>query len=248
MIYFKMHLEYAVTMTVRPKKMPYTALVIGDQTPKRPRPALDVADLADDGAMADDEATPKKEKQKKKPKPAGKAKAPQAPPKSPKPEPKPTSHAGAAGGGGAKGDASPPRRPEGGSAFPDSKFLARNDIEDSLPGIIQAKIDQSNGIDKGVCAWCLFGPNGPHDRQVGRQAPCGRAHMGPVDRKPPLCIAACKTPGLEGPLYLINNKKLWTASLSGHSAAEAKPKAKPTGGRKSTPAPSEDDDDDDDNP
>ena len=159
LIYFKMHLEYAVTMTVRPEKMPYSALMIGDQTPKRPRLALDVADLADDGAMADDEATPKKEK-KKKPKPAGKAKAPQAPPKSPKLEPKPTPHAGAAGGGGAKGDAPPPRRFEGGSAFPDNKPIARNDIDDSLLGIIQAKMDQSNGIDKGACAWCLLGPNG----------------------------------------------------------------------------------------
>ena len=71
--------------------------------------------------------------------------------------------------------------------------------------------------------------------------------MGPVDRKPPFCIAACKTPGLEGPLYL-NSKKLWTASLSGHSAAEAKPKAKPAGGTKGTPAPSENDEDDDEDP
>ena len=124
--------------------------------------------------------------------------------------------------------------------------MARNDIDDSLLGIIQAKMDQSNGIDKGACAWCLFGPNGcPQDRRVGLQASCGRAHMGPIDRKPPFCIAACKTAGLEGPLYL-NNKKFWTASLSGHSAAEAKPKAKPAGGTKGTPVPSEDDDDDDD--
>ena len=76
---------------------------------------------------------------------------------------------------------------------------------------------------------------------------CGRAHKGPVDRKPQFCIAACATAGLEGPLYL-NNKKFWTASLSGHSAAEAKPKGKPAGGKKGTPAPSEDDDDDVDNP
>ena len=183
LIYFKMHLEYAVSVHVRPNKMPYSALVIGGQTPKRSRPALDVADLAGDGAMADDEATPKKEK-KTKPKPVDKAKAPKAPPKSPKPEPKPTPHAGAAGGGGAKGDASPPRRFEGGSAFPDNKFMARNDIDDSLLGIIQAKMDQSNGIDKGACAWRLLGPNGPRDRRVGLQASCGRAHMGPADRKP----------------------------------------------------------------
>ena len=71
--------------------------------------------------------------------------------------------------------------------------------------------------------------------------------MGPADRKPAFCIAACKTPGLVGPLYL-NNKKFWTASLSGHPPSEAKPKAKPTGGKKSTPAPSDADDDDDDNP
>ena len=41
LIYFKMHLEYAVSLNVRPNKMPYSALVIGGQTPKRPRPALD---------------------------------------------------------------------------------------------------------------------------------------------------------------------------------------------------------------
>ena len=126
--------------------------MIDGQTPKRPRPTLDVADLADAGAMADDEATPKKEKKKPKPKPADKAKAPQAPPNSPKPESKPTPHAGAASGGGAKGDAPPLRRFEGGSAFPDNKLLARKDIDDSLLEIIQAKMDQSNGIDKGGCA------------------------------------------------------------------------------------------------
>ena len=74
---------------------------------------------------------------------------------------------------------------------------------------------------------------------------CGRAHMGPTDRKAPFCIAACATTGLNGPLYL-NNKKFWTTSLSGHSGAEAKPKAKPAGGTKGTPVPSDDDDDDDD--
>ena len=107
-------------------------------------------------------------------------------------------------------------------------------------------MDQSNGIGKGACAWCLFGPSGCRkDRCVGLQGPCGRAHMGPTNGKPTFCITACKTPGLEGPLYL-NKKKFWTASLSGQSAAEAKPKAKPTGGKKGTPGPSEDDGDDDD--
>ena len=241
--YFKMHLEYAVNMHVRPKKMPYSALVIGTQTPKRSRPALDVADLADDGALADDEATPKKPpKAKKKPK----AKAPQAPPKAPKPEPKPVPHVGGAGGA-LKGDGIA-RTPEGGSAFPDNKFMARNDIDDSLLVIIQAKLDQSNGIDKGACAWCLFGPNGcPKDKRVGLQ---GRAAARTWARRTASrrsASAACKTAGLEGPLYL-NNKKFWTTSLSGHSAAEAKPKAKPAGAAKGTPVPSEAEDDDDDEP
>ena len=229
-------------MHVRPNKMPYSALVIGHRTPKRSRPALDVADLADDCALADDEATPKKPPKAKEKR---KAKAPQPPPKAPKPEPKPTLHAGAAGGGGAKGDAPPPRQFEGGSAFPEIKFMARNDIDDSLLDIIQAKMDQSNGIDKDACARCLMGPKGcPHDKRVGLKELCGRAHMGPTDRKPAFCIAACKTAGLEGPLYL-NNKKFWTASLSGHSAAEAKPKAKPAGAAKGSLMPSENDDDDD---
>ena len=88
-----------------------------------------------------------------------------------------------------------------------------------------------------------MGPKGcPHDKRVGLQALCGRAHMGPGDRKPAFCIAAAKAAGLEGPLYL-NNKKFWTTSLSGHSAAEAKPKAKPAGAAKGTPVPSEAEDD-----
>ena len=242
--YFKMHLEYAISMHVRPNCMPYSALVIGHRTPKRSRPALDVADLADDGALADDEATPKKPpkaREKRKPK------APQAPPKAPKPEPKPVPHTSRTviGAGGAGAKAYKAGRPEGGSALPDHKFMARNDIDDSLLDIIQAKIDQSNGIDKGACARCLKGPNScPLDKRVGLQAPCGRAHMGPADRKPAFCIAACKTPGLEGPLYL-NNKKFWTTSLSGHSAAEAKPKATLAGAAKGTPVPSEAEDDGD---
>ena len=68
--------------------------------------------------------------------------------------------------------------------------------------------------------------------------------MGPTDRKPAFCIAAAKTAGLEGPLYL-NNKKFWTTSPSGHSAAEAKPKAKPAGAAKGMPVPSEAEDGDD---
>ena len=42
----------------------YQALVIGSAMPKRTRAAFDVADLADDGAVADDEATPTKEGRK----------------------------------------------------------------------------------------------------------------------------------------------------------------------------------------
>ena len=242
--YFKMHIEYAINTDVRPKRMPYQALVIGSVMPKRSRAALDVADLADDGALADDEATPTKAKKKK-----PKAKAPQAPPKVPKPEPKPVPHAGANGAGtGAalKGNGDGFGRPEGGSGFPDNKFMARNDIDESLIVIIQAKLDQSNGIDKGACAYCLFYKNGcPKDKRVGLIGACGRAHMGPTDRKPAFCIAAAKTAGLEGPLYL-NNKKFWTSSLSGHSPAEAKPKGKAGGAAKGTPVPSEAEDDDDD--
>ena len=124
--------------------------------------------------------------------------------------------------------------------------MARNDIDESLIVIIQAKLDQSNGIDKGACAYCLFYKNGcPKDKRVGLMGACGRAHMGPIDRKPAFCIAAAKTAGLEGPLYL-NNKKFWTKSLSGHSPAEAKPKGKAGGAAKGTPVPSEAEDDDDD--
>ena len=247
LIYFKMQMEYAVNVAVRPKIMPYCALVIGAQLPKRARPAFDVADLADEGALADDESTPKKPtKKKKKPKATAELKPPARAPKS---EPKTVAHVagtGAAHKGNGLGDGGFKVRPEGGSAFPDDKFVARNDIDDSLLAIIQAKLDQSNGIDKGACAWCLFAKNGcPRDKRVGLQGSCGRAHMGPADRKPAFCITACKTAGLEGPLYL-NNKKFWTTSLSGHTAAEAKPKAKAAGATKGTPVPSEAEDDDDD--
>ena len=238
--YFKMHIEYAINMDLRPKRMPYQALVIGSVMPKRARAAFDVADLADDGAVADDEATPTKARKRKQ---KGKAPAQQAPPKAPpkapkapKSEPAPVPHAGA--GAAAKGTWI---QPEGGSAFPDPKFAARNDIDESLIVIIQAKLDQSNSIDKGACAYCLFYKNGcPKDKRVGLMGACGRAHMGPIDRKPAFCIAAAKTAGLEGPLYL-NNKKFWTKSLSGHSPAERKESHRNLSTRKQagTPVPSD---------
>ena len=65
--------------------------------------------------------------------------------------------------------------------MPDNKFMVRNDFGESLLAIIQAKLDQSNGIDKGACAWCLFAPNGcPKDKRVGLIGACGCAHMGPI--------------------------------------------------------------------
>jgi hypothetical protein len=96
--YFKMHIEYAINMDLRPKRMPYQALVIGSVMPKRTRAAFDVADLADDGAVADDEATPTKAKGKKKrakAPPQAPPKAPKQEPKAPKSEPRPAPHAGA---------------------------------------------------------------------------------------------------------------------------------------------------------
>jgi hypothetical protein len=193
--------------------------------------------------LADDEASPRKpSKTKKKPK----GKAPPALTKLAKPEPKPEPHAGgAATAYKGIGDGAANVRPDGGSAFPDSRFMARNDIDESLIAIVQSKLDQSNGVDKGACAWCLFSKNGcPKDKRVGLIGACGRAHMGPGDRKPAFCIAAAKTAGLEGPLYL-NNKQFWTTSLSGHSPDEAKPKGKAGAAAKGTPVPSEAEDDDD---
>ena len=77
--YFKMHVEYAINMDLRPKRMPYQALVIGSAVPKRKTTAFDVADLADDGAVADDESTPTKPPKKpKKPKGEGAAGAAEA--------------------------------------------------------------------------------------------------------------------------------------------------------------------------
>ena len=249
--YFRVHLDYALNMNVRPSKMPYTALVIGSAVPKRPRPALEVADLADDGAEADDEAKKKSRKEKEKEKKLArkeKAEGDKKPP--PKPSPKKVltqpPHTGGGGGDDPSGGKQRARHIfEGGSAFPDDKFLERNDIDDSLLEIVQAKLDQSTGIDKGACAWCLIGPKGcPHDKRVGVQASCGRAHMGPTDRKPAFCMAVVKTTGVTGPLYL-NNRKFWTKALSGHSSSEAKPGPKRgAGGAKGTPVQSDDDEDD----
>ena len=238
--YFKMQLDFALNMHVRPDKMPYSALVIGSQAPKRPRPALEVADLIDDGAEADDEAKTTTDRKKKKPKP------PKTPPKKqPKPAPKPAPHTRDADE--PKGDYGARRKFDGGSAFPDNAFMRRHDIDDALLEVLQTKLDQSTGIDKGACVWCLIGPNGcPKDKRVGVQASCGRAHLGPVDRKPQFCIAVCKSTEMKGPLYL-NNKKFWTKALSGHTSSEARPPAtaQPAVRAPNTPVPSAGEDDDD---
>ena len=209
--YFKMHVEYAINMDLRPKRMPYQALVIGSAVPKRKTTAFDVADLVDDGAEADDESTPTKPPEEAE-EAEGRRRRRRRRSRRLRRRSRSRGRTPHAGGAGAPlpRAAEGRRRPEGGSGFPDTKFMARNDIDESLIVIIQAKLDQSNGIDKGACAYCLFYKDGcPKDKRVGLMGACGRAHMGPIDRKPAFCIAAAKTAGLEGPLYL-NNKQFWT--------------------------------------
>ena len=122
--YFKVHLDFAMNVNVRPSKMPCLALVIGGQAPKRPRPALEVSDLVDDGAEADDESKPSR-KPKKQPKAGDKAKPPwkTSPPllkPVPKPEPQPTPHTSV--GADTEDDKAPLRKFRAARIFPTTSF------------------------------------------------------------------------------------------------------------------------------
>ena len=244
--YFKMHLDFAVDDNVRPNKMSYPALVIGDQAPKRPHPALEVSDLVDSGAEADDESKPPR-KPKKQPKAAGdKAKPPKTSPPRPKPEPKPYT----GGGADTKGDTRlPSTNLRAARLFPrtclwgvmTSRFAARDSAVEA----------GSVGRHRKGCLRLVLGrAEGLPTRQTRWRAGVVRSRThGPDGPQATVHIAVCKTTDLQGPLYL-NNKKFWTKALSGHPSSEAKAKVKPAAGaaKSGTPAPSDDEDDDDDGP
>ena len=118
--------------------------------------------------------------------------------------------------------------------------------------ILQTKLDNSTGLAKGSCAAVLLGPppdGCPHDKRVGCEGSCGRSHQGPADRKVEFCEDVAKVCGLEGKLYL-NNNRFWTGTPPGHQRQQPPPPSTSTAivVRKGGGSPKRQDDDDDDDP
>ena len=123
---------------------------------------------------------------------------------------------GGPGGGGSpgggdkrKGDKAPPKQPErvnvegGGSAWPDMNHRLTND----QCAVLQAKLDVSDGIDKGSCACFYFGKTGcAKDKRAGVIGKCGWRHGAPQDRKDLFCRALCKTANMPPPMRLKNQR------------------------------------------
>ena len=124
----------------------------------------------------------------------------------------------------------------GGSAWPDMNHRLDND----QCAVLQAKLDVSDGIDKGSCACFFFGKTGcAKDKRAGVIGKCGWSHGAPQDRKDLFCRALCKTANMPPPMRL-KNQRVWTDTPSGHKVKTQ---------RAPSPAPSNDDegkDDDDD--
>ena len=163
----------------RPKKQPCTSLLLGNAPPKGKRLALGVDALEDD---ADAEAQPskrakehKREDDQKKKRPADDRKPPADDRKSPKrrhgPGDKPPPHVG----GGDKSPLGP--RPKG-LAWPNKKHIQSPD----MVKVLQKKMDQSPGLDKGSCVACLLGGGVgcPADNRVSCEGKCGHSHQGPL--------------------------------------------------------------------
>ena len=114
--------------------------------------------------------------------------------------------------------------------------------------VLQAKMDQSPGIDKGPCAACLLGGGVgcPTDNRVGCEGKCGHSHQGPGDRKVQFCKDVAKTCGFDSPVY-FNNPKFCTSAPSGHQchAGSAAVKSKPAADSPKHASSASDDDDDD---
>ena len=71
----------------------------------------------------------------------------------------------------------------GGSAWPDMNHRLDND----QCAVLQAKLDVSDGIDKGSCACFYFGKTGcAKDKRAGVIGKCGWSHGAPADRKDPV--------------------------------------------------------------
>ena len=124
----------------------------------------------------------------------------------------------------------------GGSAWPDMN----NRLDNGQCAVLQAKLDVSDGIDKGSCACFFFGKTGyAKDKRAGVVGKCGWSHGVPTDRKDLFFRALCKTANM-APSMRLKNQRLWDDTPSGHKVKTQ---------RAPSPAPSEDDegkDDDDD--
>ena len=241
-----------VGANARPKKQPYASLLLGSAPPKGKRLALGVDALEDD---ADAEAQPskrstkrkqqkerKREEELRKKRPTDDRKPPADDRKPPKRQPglgdKPPPHVG----GGDKPPNGP--RPQG-SAWPNKKHLQSPD----MVKVLQAKMDQSSGLDKGSCVACLFGTGVgcPADNRVGCEGKCGHSHQGLGDRKVQYRKDVAKTCGFDAPVY-FNNPKFWTSTPSGHQrhAGLVVAKKPAASSPKHAPSASDDNDDDDD--
>ena len=121
----------------------------------------------------------------------------------------------------------------GGSAWPDMNHCLVND----QCAVLQAKLDVSDGIDKGSCACFFFGKNGcAKDKRAGLVAKCCYSHGAPADRNDLFCRALCKTANMAPPIRL-KNQRMWTDTPSDHKVEEQ---------RAPSPAPSKSDDEGDD--
>ena len=254
---FKEHLrhafDYANKPETRPNIEPYNRVIIGKVAPKKKRKMLTADEIVSTAQQAAADSAEKR----------GADSTPTPPPpKKPKPKTPPTKDkvrdaggkegsgkgrggdrdgsGGGRGRGGGKGksDKTQDEKPQwqriegGGSAWPDMEHR----LSDEQCAIAQSKIDVSNDVDKGSCAYCFLGSNGcKHDKRVGVVGKgCHRSHSAPKGQEGSFCRALCKTVGLQGTLYL-KNKLVWT------KAPSSCPPATPT--REPSPVRPEPDDD-----
>jgi hypothetical protein len=80
-------------------------------------------------------------------------------------------------------------------------------LRDEKYAIAQAKLDVSDDIDKGACAYCFLGENGcKKDRRVGVFGKCQRSHAASKGKEGDFCRAMCSTVGTQSPLFFKNKQ------------------------------------------
>ena len=255
--------DYANKPEMRPSHEPYDRVTLGKAPIKRKYEAITAAQLFADESDEDDDSTSAapplsrraKERERKKKKAAGDKPSATKGGGAAGDARKRRDDKGAGGGGGdspgggdgpggggnRKGDKSPKTQNAeawvnvegGGSAWPDMNHRLDND----QCAVLQAKLDVSDGIDKGSCACFFFGKTGcAKDKRAGVIGKCGWSHGAPQDRKDLFCRALCKTANMPPPMRL-KNQRVWTDTPSGHKVKTQ---------RAPSPAPSNDDEGKDD--